>query len=397
MGLNDTVGAERTRISFFGMRNAGKSSLVNALTGQKVSVVSEIAGTTTDPVNKSMEILPLGPVLITDTPGIDDEGMLGGKRVEAARRIMAKTDIAVLVIDACSGAGRHEEELIRLFRENDMPFVIVYTKADLLDSSAGSRLMQDHQESVLVSAETGQGIEELKEKLGRVLPDTETRRELLDGFVECGDTVVLVTPIDGSAPKGRLILPQQQVLRALLDKRCTAVVLQPSELRRALDMMNEPPSLVITDSQAFRDVADIVPRDIAMTSFSIIFAKYKGRLDMFLDGTGAIETLRDGDRVLISEGCTHHRQCDDIGTVKIPGLIRRYTGADPVFEFSSGGDFPEDTSKYSLIIHCGGCMISGAEMGYRMETAEKNGTCIVNYGIAIAMMNGILERVTTGR
>lgn len=389
MSLQETVSAERVHIGFFGKRNAGKSSLVNAVTGQELAVVSDVLGTTTDPVKKAMEILPLGPVVIIDTPGLDDLGELGEKRVKKAKQILAQTDLAVLVVDGTAGLAPEDEEIVRLFEERKLPYLVAMNKADLLPAEpekAGDPHM------IFVSALTGAGVYELKERLGAMAKGLENTRQLLGDLLTPGDLVVLVVPIDESAPKGRLILPQQQTLREVLDNNCMAVVCQDTELSEALRALGRKPRLVITDSQAFGRVAKDVPEDVPLTSFSILFARYKGELAELLRGAEAIGTLRDGDRVLISEGCTHHRQCGDIGTVKMPAWIRTHSGAEPEFFFTSGGEFPEDPSEYALIVHCGGCMLNAQEMKSRMERARKAGVPMVNYGAAIAKMHGILER-----
>lgn len=387
MSLNETVSAERVHIGFFGKRNAGKSSLVNAVTGQRLSVVSDVKGTTTDPVKKAMELLPLGPVVIIDTPGYDDEGELGQKRVEKTREILAKTDIAVLVVDAGVGKSREDEALLDLFREKKLPYIVALNKADLVKE----RPVIGENE-LLVSAETGENIHTLKEKLGEFAKKNKSDKKIVADLVNPGDTVVLVIPIDESAPKGRLILPQQQVLRELLDINCTVVCSQVTNLENTLRKFTEKPKLVITDSQAFKEVDKMVPAEIPLTSFSILFARYKGELQILSQGAKALKTLKNGDKVLISEGCTHHRQCNDIGTVKLPKLIRAYSGAEPQFFFTSGGEFPENLSEYTIVVHCGACMLNEKEMRHRLQKAKSAGVPIVNYGIAIAEMTGILQR-----
>lgn len=387
MGLNDTVSAERVHIGFFGMRNAGKSSLVNAVTGQELAVVSEVKGTTTDPVKKAMELLPLGPVVIIDTPGIDDEGELGAKRVEKARRVLNETDIAVLVADASKELGHFDKMLLEIFNEKKIPYIIALNKSDLLGN-----LSKADENEIFVSAKNGDGINELKERLAAFSKQKQNNKVIVTDLIEKGDTVILVIPIDESAPKGRIILPQQQVLRELLDFNCTAVCCQVTELDSTIKNLARKPSLVITDSQAFEQVSKIVPEDIRLTSFSILFARYKGELKTLVEGARQLDKLCNGDTVLISEGCTHHRQCNDIGTVKLPGWIKKYTGKDIRFKFTSGTEFPDDLSKYALVVHCGGCMLNAAQMKSRItHTAEQN-INIVNYGIAIAQMNGILKR-----
>ncbi len=387
MGLNEVSSGERIHIGFFGMRNAGKSSLVNAFTGQNLSVVSDVKGTTTDPVRKAMELLPLGPVLIIDTPGIDDEGALGEMRVQKAKEILSKTDIAILVCDAIRGISDADEELIKIFSEKKIPYVIAYNKSDLLEKEKESS-----NNTVYVSAVTGENIELLKNTVASLTKKKEEKKYIVSDLINEGDVVVLVTPIDESAPKGRLILPQQQTIRDILDKGGIALTVQTNQLEPALESLKEKPRIVITDSQAFGKVSDIVPEDIPLTSFSILFARYKGELKSLVDGADALEKLSDGDKVLISEGCTHHRQCNDIGTVKMPGWIKKYTGKDITFEFTSGGEFPEDLSAYALVVHCGGCMLNEREMKSRQEKAISEAVPMVNYGMAIAKMNGILKR-----
>ena len=385
MSLNSTVSAERPHIAFFGRRNAGKSSVLNAVTNQKLSVVSDTPGTTTDPVKKAMELLPLGPVVLIDTPGFDDEGALGELRVERTREVLRKTDVAVLIIDGSVGMTEADERLLEEFKSRKLPYLVVMNKADLSPAS-------DFGGAVRVSALTGEGIEELKLRLSTIVKSQENEKKIVADLIKAGDIVILVIPIDESAPKGRIILPQQQVLRELLDCRCAALCCQPQELSGMLASLSEPPALVITDSQAFGMVSRDVPEDIPLTSFSVLFARYKGKLSGLIRGADALAGLKDGDRVLISEGCTHRRQCGDIGTVKLPRWIRDYCGAEPSFEFSSGGGFPEDLSGYKLIVHCGGCMLNEKEMQYRQNAADSAGVPMVNYGIAIAKMNGILDR-----
>ena len=387
MGLNEVVSAERVHIGFFGMRNAGKSSLANALTGQKISVVSDVKGTTTDPVKKAMELLPLGPVVILDTPGLDDEGELGALRVERAREMLRKTNIAILVIDAVTGKSDIDIELITELSARKIPYIVAYNKADLLTERE-----QLSDSEMYVSAESGEGIEELKGRLGKFAELVKNKKSLVSDLLSPGDVVVLVTPIDTSAPKGRIILPQQMVLRDILDSHATGVVCQVGELSGMLSSLKAPPRMVITDSQVFGKVDKLVPNDIPLTSFSILMARYKGDLATLVEGFSALRNLRDGDRVLISEGCTHHRQCNDIGSVKMPKWIEDFSGIKPSFSFTSGGEFPDDPSEYSLIVHCGGCMINEAEMRHRTAITRDSGTPIVNYGIAIAGMHGILER-----
>lgn len=384
MGMNNTPAGERIHIGFFGRRNAGKSSLLNAVTGQELAVVSEVCGTTTDPVYKAMELLPLGPVMLIDTPGFDDEGALGEQRVKKTKQVLEKTDAAVLVVDSAEGMTACDEELISLFREREIPFIVVYNKADIT-------VAEEITNVIYTSAVTGAGIHELKERLAVLIPDREEKRLVAD-LVNPMDVVVLVVPIDSAAPKGRLILPQQQTIRDLLEAGAVPVAVRETELEEALLKFTEKPALVITDSQAFEEVASIVPADIPLTSFSILMARYKGFLDIAVEGVKAIDSLKDGDRVLIAEGCTHHRQCDDIGTVKIPRFLKKYTGKDLVIETASGTGFPEDLTPYALVIHCGGCMLNEREVLRRMRFAKRQGVPVTNYGIAIAQMKGILGR-----
>ena len=385
MGLNETPSGERIHISFFGKRNAGKSSLVNAVTGQDLSLVSPTKGTTTDPVRKAMEILPLGPVVIIDTPGYDDQGELGELRVQKTRRILDETDIAVLVVDGEQGLDASDQALLTEFQEKKIPYLTVYNKADLLSSASQG------EGTLWVSARTGQGITALKEGLGGLVQDAPDKR-LLGDLLRPGDRVILVTPIDSAAPKGRLILPQQQVLRDVLDSRGLALVCQTEELAQALDSLVAPPALVVTDSQAFQAVAALVPPAIPLTSFSILMARYKGFLAPAVQGAAAINRLQDGDRVLIAEGCTHHRQCEDIGTVKLPRWLRQFTGKDLSIQTCSGREFPQDLSAYALVLHCGGCMLNEAELRSRRQRATEQGVPFTNYGIAIAHIHGILKR-----
>lgn len=387
MSLNSTPSGERIWIAFFGCRNAGKSSLVNAVTGQDLSVVSEIGGTTTDPVKKAMELLPLGPVMIIDTPGFDDTGELGEKRVDSARKILRSCNIAVLVTDASRKLNDCENELISLFNERKIPYLKVKNKADLLD-----KIPPDSDETVYTSALKKQGITELKNTLGRLYSPPEKQKKLVGDLITAGDTVVLVTPIDSAAPKGRMILPQQQAIRDVIDSGAIAVVTRETELEKTLSALKEPPALVVTDSQAFGVVSKIVPETVPLTSFSILMARYKGFLATAVKGAKVIDTLKDGDKILISEGCTHHRQCDDIGTVKLPRWLKERTGVNLSLQWSSGGGFPQDLSGFKLVIHCGGCMLNPAEIEYRMKSALKQGVPFTNYGTAIAYMNGILER-----
>lgn len=387
MGLNSTPSAERIHIGFFGRRNAGKSSVVNAVTGQELAVVSEVKGTTTDPVQKAMELLPMGPVVIIDTPGMDDEGSLGELRVRKTKQILNKTDVAVLVVDKTVGITKAEEELLGIFKEKNIPYVVVYNKQDL---SNGSIPKEDY--VIEVSAKTGFQIEELKEKIAGLSVTEEPKHRIVGDMIKPSDFVVLVVPVDKAAPKGRLILPQQQTIRDILEADATAIVVKEVGLSETLAHLGKKPSLVITDSQVFAKVSADTPADIPLTSFSILFARYKGNLQTVVQGAAAIETLQDGDKVLISEGCTHHRQCGDIGSVKIPALLKKYTGKELKIALSSGTEFPEDLSSYKLIIHCGGCTLNEREMKYRLKCAGDQKVPITNYGIAIAYMQGILKR-----
>ena len=390
MSMNSTPSANRLHIGFFGRRNAGKSSVVNAVTNQELSVVSDTKGTTTDPVTKSMELLPLGPVLIIDTPGYDDEGALGELRVKKAKQVLNKTDIAVLVVDAKVGISPVDHELIALFQAKKIPYLTAYNKCDLLSVRDMRTLSQDAS-SVLVSATDRKNIDQLKEKIA-LLVDPEDEKKLVSDLVLPGDIVVLVTPIDSASPKGRLILPQQQVIRDLLSADAVSVVIKENEVEQTLAMLAKRPRMVITDSQAFHIVAKATPRDIPLTSFSILMARYKGFLSSAVAGEMAIDGLQDGDKVLICEGCTHHRQCDDIGTVKLPRWLETYTGKSLLYEFTSGGGFPEELSPYKVIIHCGGCMLNEREVQYRMKCAQDQGVPFTNYGTVIALTQGILSR-----
>lgn len=383
----ETHQGERIHIGFFGMRNAGKSSLVNAVTGQNLSVVSDVLGTTTDPVKKAMELLPLGPVVIIDTPGLDDEGELGEKRIKKARQILGLTDIAILCVDAKAGMSEQDKELTGFFEKKKIPYIVAYNKLDLLESKKELK-----ENEIYVSAKTGENIHELKEKMARLLKNSSDDKKLVADIVSKGDLVVMVIPIDAAAPKGRIILPQQQTLRELLDIGATAVCCKDTELNETLAMLSKKPKLVITDSQVFGKVSKIVPEDVMLTSFSILFARYKGNLETLVQGAVALDELKDGDTVLISEGCTHHRQCGDIGTQKLPKWIGEYTGKKLNFEFTQGTEFPEELSKYQLILHCGGCMLNSREMQSRLGYAEDERVAITNYGVAIANMNGILKR-----
>ncbi|MGM9589308.1 MAG: [FeFe] hydrogenase H-cluster maturation GTPase HydF [Faecousia sp.] len=386
MSMNETPSGERTHIGFFGRRNAGKSSVVNAVTGQDLAVVSDVKGTTTDPVSKAMELLPLGPVMIIDTPGFDDEGELGALRVRKTRQVLNKTDIAVLVVDAVEGQKDCDRQLIDLFRAKEINYIVVYNKSDLLDAVPADT---DHE--IYVSALTGEKIHELKERMARLQP-TDTDRRLVADLLRPGAFVVLVVPIDKAAPKGRLILPQQQTIRDILDGGAVSIVVKETELADTLSALGQKPAMVITDSQVFHSVARIVPPDVPLTSFSILMARYKGLLEDAVRGVAAVEGLKDGDTVLIAEGCTHHRQCDDIGTVKIPNWLRKVTGKDLQIKTCSGKEFPEDLTPYALVVHCGGCMLNEREVRYRTKCAVDQGVPITNYGILIAYLNGILKR-----
>ncbi len=389
MSLNEKVSAERLHIAFFGLRNAGKSSVVNAVTNQELSVVSDIKGTTTDPVKKAMELLPIGPVVIIDTAGIDDEGSLGELRVKKTINILNKTDIAILVVDATKGMQQENSKLIEDFKKRNIPYIIAFNKCDLITEK--QNLLNNE---IYVSAKENININELKELIGKLSNVEAEEKTLLGDVINTNDTVVLVTPIDSSAPKGRLILPQQQTIRELLDIGATVVVTKDSELEDTLSKLKNPPRLVITDSQAFRKVSEIVPKDVELTSFSILFARYKGELWGAVKGADELDNLQDGDVVLISEGCTHHRQCGDIGTEKLPNWIKNYTNKNINFDFTSGGDFPESLEKYKLIIHCGACMLTEREMKSRISLSNKQQIPLSNYGIVIAKLNGILKRAT---
>lgn len=390
MGLNDKVSAERVHIGFFGLRNAGKSSVVNAVTGQSLSLVSETKGTTTDPVQKAMELLPIGPVVIIDTPGIDDVGALGEMRVKRALQVLDKTDIAILVVDAEKGLQQADQELLTLFEEKKIPHITVYNKSDLLSAPP---VLQEHE--ICVSAKDGIQIYELKERIGALVKATSAEadeKRIVADLIQPEDVVVLVVPIDSAAPKGRLILPQQQTIRDVLESGAISVVTRETELPQTLRSLAKKPALVITDSQAFKKVNADTPADVPLTSFSILFARYKGDLKEAVHGAAQLDKLQDGDTVLISEGCTHHRQCGDIGTVKLPNWIRKYTGKELSFEFTSGGEFPEDLSPYALVVHCGGCMLNEREMKARIARAVAQNVPITNYGICIAQVHGILKR-----
>jgi len=395
MSMNLTPSGERKHIAFFGKRNAGKSSLVNAIANQPLSIVSEVKGTTTDPVYKAMELLPLGPVVLIDTPGLDDEGELGSLRVQKTNEVLAKTDIGVVVCDAREGLTSFELDAIELLRKRGIPFIVVLNKMDL--SAPSDEFIQSIAQKAggkvfCVSAETKEGVEHLKDEISRTVPDSEDRQTLVGDLLKPNDFVVLVVPIDSGAPKGRLILPQQQVIRDVLESGAISVVTRDTELKATLERLGTKPKLVITDSQVFGRVSRETPEDIMLTSFSILFARYKGNLGELIKGARALANLKDGDKVLISEGCTHHRQCEDIGTVKMPKWIRKSTGKELTFEFTSGNHFPGNPEDYKLIVHCGGCMLNRKEMVHRIETAKEKGIPIVNYGVLIAYMQGILDR-----
>lgn len=396
MGMNQTPASERVHISFFGKRNAGKSSVINAVTGQDLAIVSSVMGTTTDPVYKTMELLPLGPVMVIDTPGIDDEGELGALRVRKSYQVLNKTDIAILVIDSTAGKGEEELELIHRFHKKGIPYLIVYNKIDLLSTEKIKDLaMSVRAGEVLVSASDGMNIQELKEKIASLKPEDTHKYPLIQDLIEPLDLVILVVPIDKAAPKGRLILPQQQTIRDILERGALSLVVRDTELKSTLNhflAQGVCPKLVVTDSQAFARVSKDVPENITLTSFSILFSRYKGELETQLKGIAALSSIEDGDRILIAEGCTHHRQCGDIGTCKMPEWIRNYTGKKPVFEFTSGTEFPDDVSSYKMVVHCGGCMLNEREMKYRIACCQDQGVPITNYGILIAQVTGILKR-----
>ncbi|MCR5098068.1 MAG: [FeFe] hydrogenase H-cluster maturation GTPase HydF [Lachnospiraceae bacterium] len=387
--MNDTPQSERIHIGIFGCVNAGKSSIINAITDSQLAIVSDRRGTTTDPVIKSMEILPLGPVVLMDTPGYDDDSDLGELRIQKARQTLNRADIAVLVLDGVIGMTEPDETLLDIIVEKKIPYVIVYNKKDIGFATPD---LSKEDSIVFVSAKTGEGIHELKELLGHLIPEASKKKPLVSDLISAGDMIVLVCPIDESAPKGRLILPQQMMIRDILDAGAMAVVTREHELRATLDGLGKKPAMVITDSQAFKIVDEIVPEYIPLTSFSILMARYKGFLETAIEGVKAMDDLKDGDKVLMAEGCTHHRQCNDIGTVKIPNWLKKHTGRDIVIETCSGKDFPEDLSDYSLIIHCGGCMITEREVMYRMKCAIDQGVPFTNYGTVIARMTGALER-----
>lgn len=411
MSLNSTPSADRVHIGIFGRRNAGKSSVINAITGQNLAIVSDIKGTTTDPVLKAMELLPLGPVVMIDTPGLDDEGELGSLRIQKAYQILNKTDIAVLIVDASIGMTAEDENILNKIQEKQIPYVVVFNKSDLLPVSAlpygrvsepslesaseplsGLPDSVDPKKCIAVSTVTRENIYELKELIAKQVPSDDTDKRIVGDLIQPNDFVVLVVPIDSAAPKGRLILPQQQTIRDVLEAGASAIVVKETELPETLAQLGKAPALVITDSQAFEKVSADVPREIPLTSFSILFARYKGNLKTVVQGAETLEHLQDGDTILISEGCTHHRQCEDIGTVKLPNWIRKHSGKQLQFEFTSGTEFPADLRKYRLIVHCGGCTLNEREMKYRLKCAEDQGIPMTNYGTAIAHMHGILAR-----
>lgn len=389
MSMNSAPSGVRTHIGLFGRRNAGKSSLVNALTGQNLAIVSEVKGTTTDPVQKAMELLPLGPVVMIDTPGLDDEGELGQKRVEKSFQVLRKTDIALLVVDAAEGMQAQDRALLARVKEMNLPYLVVYNKCDEQD-----RPMEDEAHAICVSAKTGRGVTELKERIAHLTPDDAHKVPLIADLIDPMDYIVLVVPIDKAAPKGRLILPQQQTIRDILEAGAVAVVVQETELKATLASLGKRPRMVVTDSQAFEQVSADTPGDITLTSFSILMARYKGYLDSAMRAMPAVDTLQDGDTVLIAEGCTHHRQCEDIGTVKIPKWLRAHSGCNLNIETCSGTEFPQDLSRYKLVIHCGGCMLNDREVLYRLNEAARQGVPFVNYGLLIAHMKGIFDRAT---
>lgn len=396
MSMNQTPASERVHIGFFGRRNAGKSSVMNAVTGQDLAVVSDVRGTTTDPVYKSMELLPLGPVVMMDTPGIDDEGELGALRVRKSYQVLNKTDVAVLVIDGSVGVTPEDKALLKRIREKKIPYVIAVNKKELAAPDALEKIVDELNSEdgqiIAVSAATGEGIDELKEQIAAAADTEEPEHYIVRDLLKPSDMAVLVVPIDKAAPKGRLILPQQQTIRDILEADAVSVVVKETELKNVLGQFQNKPKMVITDSQAFGKVAADTPEDILLTSFSILFARYKGDLATVVKGVTSLDTLEDGDAILISEGCTHHRQCDDIGTVKLPRWIREYTGKEIRIETTSGTEFPDDLTKYKMIVHCGGCMLNEREMKYRLKCAEDQGVPMTNYGITIAYMKGILKR-----
>lgn len=387
MSLNETPLSERLHIGIFGKRNAGKSSMMNALTGQAIAIVSDVLGTTTDPVLKTMELLPLGPVVFVDTPGFDDESILGKERIEKSSQMLRKTDLLLVVIDAVTGKTKEDLIFLEQLEEKKLSYLIVYNKADLLSKDSLHEV-----DGIYVSTYQKESIEALKKEIINALATKDQTPPLVSDLVSPSDFVVLVVPIDKAAPKGRLILPQQQTIRDLLDSNAVSIVVKEYELKETLSKLGQKPKLVITDSQVFQQVAKDTPADVLLTSFSILFARYKGNLSSLVAGVTAIDSLKDGDRILISEGCTHHKQCDDIGTVKLPKWILQYTGKDLIFEYTSGTQFSASLSSYQLIVHCGGCMLNEREMKYRLAFAEECTVPMTNYGILIAYMHGILKR-----
>lgn len=398
MSMNQTPSGERIHIGIFGRRNAGKSSIINALTGQDLAIVSEVQGTTTDPVSKAMELLPLGPVVMIDTPGLDDEGGLGALRIQKAYQMLNKSDIALLVIDGCTGITAEDRQILERIRKKNIPYAVIFNKADIAqpDRDKVSKALADsgidEKHSIWVSAETKENIHQLKELIASLVPAESPGRRIVGDLIQPSDFIILVVPIDKAAPKGRLILPQQQTIRDILDSEAVSIVVKETHLKETLESLGRRPALVITDSQAFKKAAADTPADIPLTSFSILFARYKGNLKTLVEGARMLDKLKDGDKVLISEGCTHHRQCDDIGTVKLPGWIKQHTGKKLDFRFTSGTEFPAALEDYELIIHCGGCTLNEREMKYRLKCAEDAGIPMTNYGTAIAYMNGILDR-----
>lgn len=391
MGMNDTPRSERLHIGIFGRMNSGKSSLINAMTGQHLSIVSETPGTTTDPVAKSMEILPLGPVVLLDTPGLDDEGELGLLRVKRGYQVLEKTDIALVVVDAREGITAMDETILQRIREKTIPHLVVFSKGDLLEEGIPAADAQGP-DRITVSAKNGVNIRELREKLAGLPRKEGEEKRLVADLLSPGDLVILVVPVDSAAPKGRLILPQQQAIRDILDAQAQALVVQTDQLKSALDIAGKKPRLVITDSQAFGEVKKIVPEEVELTSFSILLSRYKGDLEGAVKGARTLDQLEEGDRILIAEGCTHHRQCDDIGTVKLPAWIKKHTGKNLIIEHSSGTFYPEELERFALVVHCGGCMLQEKEMQGRIKKSREAETPMTNYGILIAHMNGILER-----
>lgn len=398
MGMNQVPSGERIHIGIFGKRNAGKSSIINALTGQKLAIVSEIRGTTTDPVSKAMELLPLGPVVMIDTPGLDDEGELGALRIRKAYQMLNKSDIALLIVDGSIGITEEDRQILERIRKKEIPYAVIFNKSDLIpnnqnapeDSPGDYRI--DKKYCIRVSAKNKEHIHELKELIASLIPEEDKTHRIVGDLIQPSDFILLVVPIDKAAPKGRLILPQQQTIRDILEAEAVSIVVKETYLKETLETLGKKPALVITDSQAFKKVAADTPADIPLTSFSILFARYKGNLKTLVEGARTLDRLKDGDTILISEGCTHHRQCDDIGTVKLPAWIKRYTGKNLEFQFTSGTEFPSELGSYRMIIHCGGCTLNEREMKYRLKCAEDAGVPITNYGTAIAYINGILDR-----